>query len=458
MVTLGAGGAAVASLPENWEPMPDDVLADLEPLADDDPAFVSWVSELLEAPPTVDDSSGPSGAQLSRIEQLDVATASDEMLATAIQTLDHMGNHVDGLRLAMIAALAGPEPTIASTFGGDWTPHEVAMAMRISLPAADRQVALARHLAGTLTQTMTALQAGRVSLRQTQALHEATVALSDDAARQVEARVLPRADEQDISGFRRSLRRAVAAVDPEWNDKAEQTRREPRIDLIRGDDGMSDLYVHADTETIAAIHAALHEYADRARTGLGGTAASRMVTGLLSWASGSTMSGTRQGGRGRATTVNVLVDLPTLLGLRDHPGEVIGYGPIPARAVRALLAEGAPLRRLVTDPLTGALLDYGRSTYVVPKPLARYLVAAHQHSRGPHSSVPAARCDLDHRDPWSQGGPTDRDNMTPLDRRWHRARTHAGYRYETGRDGVITWTSPHGLTAKSHPPDFRLGP
>jgi hypothetical protein len=116
------------------------------------------------------------------------------------------------------------------------------------------------------------------------------------------------------------------------------------------------------------------------------------------------------------------------------------------------------LRRLVTDPISGQLLDYGRRTYTVPKPLAHYLAATHQTSRAPHSHVPANRCDIDHHQAWAQGGHTDRHNLIPLDRRWHRAKTHAGYTYNVDDNGVITWTSPHGLTAISHPPDFALGP
>ena len=36
----------------------------------------------------------------------------------------------------------------------------------------------------------------------------------------------------------------------------------------------------------------------------------------------------------RPLTVNVTIDLPTLLGLAENPGQLAGYGPIPASVAR----------------------------------------------------------------------------------------------------------------------------
>jgi hypothetical protein len=72
--------------------------------------------------------------------------------------------------------------------------------------------------------------------------------------------------------------------------------------------------------------------------------------------------------------IQVTIDLPTLLRLADHPGELAGYGPIPPEVARQLAA-GGDLVRLVTDPLTGRLLDYGRTRYRPPEALARFVAA-----------------------------------------------------------------------------------
>jgi hypothetical protein len=160
---------------------------------------------------------------------------------------------------------------------------------------------------------------------------------------------------------------------------------------------------------------------------------------------------------GRPITALIGIDLASFLGLTDHPGEILGTGAlIPAQAVRDLIPD-AELRRIITDPMTGHLLDYGRSTYRFPPDLAGYAIAHAVSSTGPGSTVPANRCDMDHAKPWDDGGGTDRDNANPADRRWHRAKTIGGWTVEQDRDGW-TWTSPLGLTYRTQPHDYRLGP
>ena len=156
--------------------------------------------------------------------------------------------------------------------------------------------------------------------------------------------------------------------------------------------------------------------------------------------------------------MTVTVDLPTFLGLTDQPGEILDSPGVmlTAEQLRALLPD-AQVRRLITDPLTGHLLDYGQSTYRIPAPLAAYLTARHVTSTGPGSTVPASRCDLDHAHPYPHG-PTSPDNLQPVNRRWHRAKTLAGWTVTPHGHGRFTWTSPHGMQTTVEPHDYRLGP
>jgi hypothetical protein len=114
------------------------------------------------------------------------------------------------------------------------------------------------------------------------------------------------------------------------------------------------------------------------------------------------------------------------------------------------------LRRIVTDPMTGRCLDYGTKTYAVPPVLAERLVAIHHSSASPHSNVPAAKCDMEHNQPHTRGGPTNVINTTPVDRRWHRAKTHGDWTYEKDPDtDIVTWRSPNGLECIIEPYDYR---
>jgi hypothetical protein len=60
--------------------------------------------------------------------------------------------------------------------------------------------------------------------------------------------------------------------------------------------------------------------------------------------------------------VDVTIDLAAYLGLTRTPGELSGYGPITAEAAREI-GRDAQLRRLVTDPITGTVIDVGRRRY-----------------------------------------------------------------------------------------------
>jgi hypothetical protein len=65
---------------------------------------------------------------------------------------------------------------------------------------------------------------------------------------------------------------------------------------------------------------------------------------------------------------------------------------------------------------------------------------------------------MEHNTPYDAGGTTDPTNVTPIDRRWHRAKTHGGWTYQKNPDGTITWTSPTGLTCTIEPHDYHTAP
>ncbi|CAM3307175.1 HNH endonuclease signature motif containing protein [Nocardioides dubius] len=71
------------------------------------------------------------------------------------------------------------------------------------------------------------------------------------------------------------------------------------------------------------------------------------------------------------------------------------------------------------------------------------------HCVFPHCTRSSADADLDHIDPYQETGPpgqTNPENLAPLCRRHHLAKTFAGWRYVRNRDGTYTWTNKHGHT------------
>ena len=145
----------------------------------------------------------------------------------------------------------------------------------------------------------------------------------------------------------------------------------------------------------------------------------------------------------RRPTINVTVDLPTAMGLAENPGQLAGYGPIPAKIAREIAADGR-WKRFVTDPISGALLDYGRETYEPPQDLQDFLIARDRTCRFPGCRQPAHLADLDHAIPWEEGGRTSADNLGALCRRHHNLKTHGGWKVINQANGACTWISPTG--------------
>ncbi len=100
--------------------------------------------------------------------------------------------------------------------------------------------------------------------------------------------------------------------------------------------------------------------------------------------------------------VQIVVPLTTLTGADDHPVELVGYGPIPSDIARTIAAD-AVWKRLVTDPLSGTLLDHGRTTYRPSAALSDFVRARDQVCRFPPCNRRAIDIELDHTLSWTAG-------------------------------------------------------
>jgi hypothetical protein len=142
-------------------------------------------------------------------------------------------------------------------------------------------------------------------------------------------------------------------------------------------------------------------------------------------------------------SINVTIDLPTLLGIAENPAQLTGYGPIPASLARELAADGN-WQRFITDPRSGELLDLGRKSYRPSQYLVDFLLARDRTCRFPGCRYPAHRSDIDHVTPWDEGGKTTPENLGALCRRHHRLKTHGGWKVTSASDGSCEWISPTG--------------
>ncbi|WP_345603713.1 HNH endonuclease signature motif containing protein, partial [Pseudonocardia adelaidensis] len=151
--------------------------------------------------------------------------------------------------------------------------------------------------------------------------------------------------------------------------------------------------------------------------------------------------------------VQILIPFTTLLGADDHPCELVGHGPIPADLAREIAGD-ATLKRLVYDPLSGTVLDHGRSTYRPPAGLADHVRARDVYCRGPICRRRALDGHLDHITPYPHG-PTNDKNLHGCCGHEHRMKHAPGWAVRALPDGRIQWITPTGHRYHSHPHDYR---
>src|SRR6201994_544319 len=136
------------------------------------------------------------------------------------------------------AAPPGSFPDQVSEFAVD----EIAAALTLSGQAASTYLALALDQATRLPGTARAQHAGHIGHLKARLIAEATRILTDDHAREVEARVLPAAAGQTLGQLRAAVARAVLAVDPDAAvRRREEAQKDPRVRRWQEDAGTAAL-------------------------------------------------------------------------------------------------------------------------------------------------------------------------------------------------------------------------
>jgi hypothetical protein len=223
------------------------------------------------------------------------------------------------------------------------------------------------------------------------------------------------------------------------SDKAPPRRKrkqDRRVELIPLEDGMAELHAFLPAVEATRIYRRLDAFARAAAPGDPRTMDQRRTDVFA-----DLLLGTRSSDSSASVVVQVTVPATMLMGLDDQPGELAGYGPIPAAVARDIAA-GGTWKRLLTDPESGQLLDYGRSTYRPPAGLADFVRARDHRCVFPGCSRSADACDLDHRIRYPDG-PTSAENLECRCRHHHRLKHEGGWTVEYVNRAHI-WTTPTG--------------
>ena len=406
-----------------------------------------WAAELADA--------GPAEIAMA-LEQVDAERLDAYSAVVLLQACQALESFVAVATARAVVAVGGAsppadEPSDASACA------EIAAATRRTSFAAGRLLDRSRGLC-RLPATTAALESGAVTTAHAAAIVEAVADLDDAAAAWVEDQVLPVARRTTVGRTRTAATRAAFAAEPALAAaRAERAHAERRVERWRTPGSAeASLLLSGPPQDIETIWSALD---GEARTSPDGATDPRSMDArrfdvALGWATGREV---RPDGSPPPRTVGVqlTVDLATLLGLSESPGELAGYGPIPAPVARRLAGEdGAWWQRFVHDPVTGYLLDLGDERYRPSAALRRFVVARDRTSRFPGSSVPAQRCDLDHAVRFPDG-PTAAANLQAVNRTGHEGKTRGHWSVELEDGGEGRWTGPSGHHWVTTPHDYR---
>ena len=159
---------------------------------------------------------------------------------------------------------------------------------------------------------------------------------------------------------------------------------------------------------------------------------------------------------GSPVRVSVAVTVPvlTLLGLSDEPANLDGYGPIDAETARRLAARAPSFTRLLTHPISGALLTVDRGVYRPPADLKAWKEVTDVLCGAIGCTRKARNCDLDHTIDNQYGGETRADNLMHLCRHHHRLKHISKWTVARDSAGRVRWTSPTGFVRAADPPPF----
>jgi hypothetical protein len=386
---------------------------------------------------------------------LDPAALSDAARIDLLIALERQIAWLTARQQQVLASLDGRAMDWAGKESIDYTQEQVGAALRLSPGTAAHRLEVARALADRLPTTLQMLARGQISYLQARTLADAVTELDTATTTKIEDRVLPRAGRQTVGQFRASVRRAVIVVDPRQAEQRHQDAVEHRQVVITPvDDGMAQLWALLPADGGLLVKTVLDSLATVKTAGETRTMDQRRADTLIDVFARVLGDPALPEQHGHRPAIHVTVAASTLLGCDERPAELDGYGPITAQTARRIASDqSGTWRRILTNPATGQVLDYGRKTYRPPANLADFVIARDRTCVFPSCTRPARACELDHGENWCSGGETCEHNLHPLCRRHHHTKHDAGWTVQRTDDGSYLWTDPTGHHYTVHPPD-----
>ena len=327
----------------------------------------------------------------------------------------------------------------------EYTADEVRGALVWTRRAAAVAVDYAFEMMVRFPQIGRALSEGAIDLSRARVIVNEVSGLTESESVVVIDRILTIAPELTTGQIRSRMRRLCIDADPEAAQKRYESGVEARqVTAQPRPEGTADLCgENLESDRVAAIMSRINEMARRLRRQGDPRTMDQIKADLFV----ELLEGRHDGERaGQSQLVDIRVDLDTLVGLNDRSGEIPGWGPVIADIARQAIERqpDGQWRIAVSDPDTGAVRWDGTTRRRPTSLQRRHVEARLQECSHPRCRMPAHRCDIDHIDPYAEGGPSIIYNYQPVCRHDHMLKTLGIWRIDRDPNGRPVWISPHG--------------
>lgn len=327
------------------------------------------------------------------------------------------------------------------------------LAVRLNL--AESTVRSHGHIAATMQQMVPRVWSrfveGEVSTQNAREAASVVTELPDSAWAEFDARLVDPARTLAPARFAAKARALRETLHPTpLAERHELASAQRRVAVEQDRDGMGWISAYLPSETIAMasarVDAAAFEHfreADETRT-MNQLRADVFADLLL-------------GDGEDRPKVTLALTIP-MLALLGHSGELAvleGAGPIDLDTARRLVGDLPSFTRLLTDPVTGRVVQMDPNQYRLSAAIKRWFTVRQVTCDFPGCGRRAVNCDLDHTVAWADGGLSTLANLAPRCRKHHTMKHQTKWKVENlpGHPEPV-WTSPTGYQREADPPPF----
>jgi hypothetical protein len=377
-----------------------------------------------------------------------------------MQSHSRLETHYAAEKIAVMAELAycppgGPrDDVVRDPVEVEFVSVEIATALKLTRRAADSQLGFALELRERIPRVWELLDSGVIDVPRARIIVDGTDHLDADTARGVVDRIVDRAPNLTTGQLAARIRRLCIQTDPDEAKTRYQNAVEERRIVSQADvDGTASLFgLKLAPDRVAGVTRRINKIA----RGLNRSNDPRTIDQIRADVFLDLLSGVDLNVSGQRAVVDIVVDLETLTGLSETPGEILGYGPVIADIARQVAQEqdNAEWRWTVVDRETNQVIGNGITTRRPCAAQKRRVRTRYRTCVFPGCRMPATDCDIDHTVAYQDGGPTTDCNLAPLCRYHHRAKHQAPWKPLRLPSGDHQFTSPlgHIYTTSGIPP------